>query len=139
MTGDVTAGQPRVPRRTRWVVVVRLAAVLLFLLGCWNVWDGISALARGGFVVADADRVLLLEATTWGWVLLALGVVELAAAPALLRGAGWARVVAVLVAGFNGVVQLAFLVAYPVGATVILVVSALVVWAVVRHGAEVAG
>ncbi|MEU7817136.1 hypothetical protein [Pseudonocardia sp. NPDC049154] len=139
MTGDLTAGDPRAPRRTRWVVVVRLAAVVLFLLGLWNVWDGISALARGGFVVADADRVLLLEVTKWGWVLLALGVVELAAAPALLRGAGWARVVAVLVAGFNGVVQLAFLAAYPVGAVLILVLSALIVWAVVRHGQEVGG
>jgi hypothetical protein len=45
-------------------------------------------------------------------------------------------VVAVLVAGFNGVVQIAFLVAYPLGAVAIMVVSAIVIWAVVRHGGE---
>jgi hypothetical protein len=40
----------------------------------------------------------------------------------------------VLVAGFNGVVQLAFLAAYPVGAILIMVVAAAVIWTVVRHG-----
>ncbi|WP_433505427.1 DUF7144 family membrane protein [Pseudonocardia halophobica] len=137
MTGGIAAGEPGAPRRTRWIVMVRLVAALLFLLGCWNVWDGIAALGRGGFVLADADLVLLLEATAWGWVLLAVGVVELAAAPALLRGTVWARVVAILVAGFNGVVQLAFLAAYPVGAGAILLLCVGIVWTVVRHGGTV--
>ena len=70
----------------------------------------------------------------WGWVLLALGVVEVVAGIALFIGARWARVVAVLVAGFNGVVQLAFLAAYPVGAVLIMVVCALMIWTVVKHG-----
>jgi hypothetical protein len=43
-------------------------------------------------------------------------------------------VVAVLVAGFNGVVQLAFLAAYPVGAILIMIASALVIWTVLDHG-----
>ena len=42
--------------------------------------------------------------------------------------------VAVLVAGFNGVVQLAFLAAYPVGAVLIMILSAVVIWTVVKHG-----
>ena len=42
--------------------------------------------------------------------------------------------VAVLVAGFNGVVQLAFLAAYPVGAVLIMVLAAVVIWTVVKHG-----
>lgn len=68
------------------------------------------------------------------WVLLALGVVEVVAGIALFIGARWARVVAVLVAGFNGVVQLAFLAAYPVGAVLIMIASALVIWTVIKHG-----
>jgi len=137
MTGDTTAGEPRAPRRTGWLVAMWLVAVLLFLLGCWNVWDGVTALSRGGFVLADAEQTVLLEVTAWGWVLLVVGIVEIAAAFALLRGAGWARVVAVVVAGLNGVVQLAFLVAYPVGAIVILVLCVGIIWTVVRHGGAV--
>jgi hypothetical protein len=63
-------------------------------------------------------------------------VVEVCAGIALFIGARWARVVAVLVAGFNGVVQLAFLAAYPVGALLIMALAALIIYAVVRHGAD---
>jgi hypothetical protein len=68
------------------------------------------------------------------WVLLALGVVEVVASIALFIGARWARVVAVLVAGFNGVAHLAFLATYPVGAILIMIASALVIWTVLNHG-----
>ena len=100
-------------------------------------------------MVADADRVVALQvgavritptATTITnqpdrrWVLLALGVVEVVASIALFVGARWARVVAVLVAGFSGVAHLAFLAAYPVGAILIMIASALVIWTVLNHG-----
>ena len=42
--------------------------------------------------------------------------------------------VAVLVAGFNGIMQPAFLAAYPVGAILIMVVAAVVIWTIVKHG-----
>jgi len=123
-------------RRSGWLPVVFGAGVLLIVLGVWNVIDGLSALVRGRFVIADAERVVALHVAGWGWVLLALGVVEVCAGIALFIGAQWARVVAVLVAGFNGVVQLAFLAAYPVGALLIMALAALIIYAVVRHGAE---
>jgi hypothetical protein len=121
-------------RRSGWFGMVVGVGVLLIVLGVWNAIDGLTALFAGGFIVADAERVVALEVAAWGWVLLALGVVEVIAGIALFIGAGWARVVAVLVAGFNGIVQLAFLAAYPVGAVLIMVVAAVVIWTVVKHG-----
>jgi hypothetical protein len=94
----------------------------------------LTALVAGDFVVTDAERVAALQVAAWGWILLTLGVVEVVADIALFIGARWARVVAVLVAGFNGVVQLAFLAAYPVGAVLIMILSAVVIWTVVKHG-----
>lgn len=121
-------------RRSGWFGMVIGVGVLLIVLGVWNVIDGLTALFAGGFVVADAERVVALDVAAWGWVLLAIGVFEVIAGIALFIGARWARVVAVLVAGFNGVVQLAFLAAYPVGAILIMAVAAVVIWTVVRHG-----
>ena len=121
-------------RRSGWFAMVVGVGVLLIVLGVWNAIDGLTALFAGGFVVADAERVLALDVAAWGWVLLALGIVEVVAGIALFIGASWARVVAVLVAGFNGVVQLAFLAAYPVGAVLIMVLAAVVIWTVVKHG-----
>jgi hypothetical protein len=64
---------------------------------------------------------------------LAIGVVEVIAGIALFIGARWAHVVAVLVA-FNGIVQLAFLAADPFGAILVMVVAAVVIWTIVKHG-----
>jgi hypothetical protein len=120
--------------RSGWFGMVVAVGVLLIILGVWNAIDGLTALFTGGFVVSDAERVVALGVDAWGWVLLALGIVEVVAGIALFIGARWARVVAVLVAGFNGVVQLAFLAAYPVGAVLIMIVAAVVIWTVVKHG-----
>ena len=132
MVEPLPAGHPS--RRSGWFAMVVAVGVILIALGVWNAVDGLSALLAGDFVVADAERVVALQVAAWGWVLLALGLVEVVAGIALFIGARWARVVAVLVAGFNGVVQLAFLGAYPVGAVLIMIASALVIWTVVKHG-----
>jgi hypothetical protein len=108
--------------------------MLLIILGVWNAFDGLAALLTGDFVAADAGRVLALDVAVWGWVLLAVAVVEVIAGIALFIGARWARVVAVVVAGFNGIVQLAFLAAYPVGAILVMLVAAVVIWTIVKHG-----
>lgn len=121
----------RLHRRSGWFGMVIGAGVLLIILGLWNVIDGVTALRAGGFVVADAERAVALDVATWGWVLLAIGVIEVVAGIALFIGAGWARVVAVLVAGANGIVQLAFLAAYPVGAILVIAVAAIVIWTIV--------
>jgi hypothetical protein len=122
------------PRRDGWFGAVVAVGVLLIVLGVWNVVDGLAALLTDRFVVADPGEVLVLGTGAWGWVLLAVGAVEVAAGVALFIGARWARMVAVAVAALNGVVQLAFLAAYPVGAVLIMVLSAAVIWVVVRHG-----
>ena len=108
--------------------------VLLIVLGVWNTFDGLSALSAGSFVMADGERVVALDVTAWGWVLLVVGAVEVIAGIALFIGARWARAVAVIVAGSNGIIQLAFLAAYPVGAVLIMVVAVVVIWTVVKHG-----
>jgi hypothetical protein len=129
---SVQSGRPH--RRSGWFAMVIGVGVLLIILGLWNAIDGLTALLAGAFVVADAERVVALDVAAWGWVLLAIGIVEVIAGIALFIGARWARVVAVLVAGFNGIVQLAFLAAYPVGAILIMVVAAVVIWTIVKHG-----
>jgi len=128
------AEHPAGARRNGWFGAVVAVGVLLIVLGAWNLVDGVAVLVTGGFVAADAERVLVLGPGVWGWVLLVVGAVEAAAGVAMFIGARWARVVAVVVAAANGLVQLAFLAAYPVGAILIMLGCAAVIAIVVRHG-----
>ena len=95
MVEPLPAGHPS--RRSGWFAMVIGVGVLLIVLGVWNVIDGLTALFAGGFVIADAERVVALEVAAWGWVLLALGVVEVVAGIALFIG----FVVFIFVGGFN--------------------------------------
>ena len=92
MTEGIDGGLPE--RRSGWFAMVIAVGVILIVLGVWNAIDGLTALVAGDFVVADAERVVALQVAAWGWVLLALGVVEVVAGIALFIGAGgpgWSR------------------------------------------------
>ena len=124
------------PPLSAWVGAVAFAAVIMILLGLWNIIDGLIALTNDKYYTVGPSGLLVLDITGWGWLLLILGIVELAAGFALFSGATWARVVTVVVAAFNGLVQFGFIAAYPVGAVLIMVLSGLVIWAVVVHAGE---
>ena len=92
MTEGINGGLPQ--RRSGWFAMVVAVGVLLIILGVWNAIDGLTALVAGDFVVADAERVAALQVAAWGWILLALGVVEVVAGIALFSvpgGPGWSR------------------------------------------------
>jgi hypothetical protein len=111
-----------------WFGMVAAVGMILVVLGVWNAIDGLRALIARDFVVADAQRIVALQVARVGWVLLAPGIVDVVAIVPLFICPGWARVIAVLVASFNGVVQLAFTAACPVGVVLIPIVSAAVIW-----------
>jgi hypothetical protein len=57
---------------------------------------------------------------------------------ALMRGARWARALAVVIVGLHMVAEFTFLNAYPVWSIIIITIDALVLWALLVHGGEVA-
>src|SRR6185312_7690799 len=61
-------------RAAGWLV---FGGVLILLLGTINIIDGIAAIGRAHFYVANA-RYVFGDLNTWGWVALCLGVAQLA-------------------------------------------------------------
>lgn len=127
---------PGSTRQTGWVGWVAFAAIMLLMVGAFNVIDGFAALLKDDAFVNTGKGLLVFNLTAWGWILLLFGVVQILTGLALLQGATWARVIAVLVALVNAVGQLAFLSAYPIWSTVIIAVDIIVIWAVIVHGEE---
>jgi hypothetical protein len=78
------------------------AATLLFIVGVLNIIYGIGALDDARFVVND-QRYILDDANTLGWVLIVLGVLQLAGALSLLAGNVFGRFVAILGAGLGAI------------------------------------
>jgi hypothetical protein len=119
-----------------WAGWIRFAGVMMIMIGFFNVIDGLVALFKNNFYVVGPNGLLVLNLTGWGWVHLIVGVLAVLAGLALFTNAAWARVVAVILAAFNAIAQLAFLNAFPVWATIVIALDVVVIWALVVHGKE---
>src|SRR5438105_10890859 len=123
---------PSRPRGHGWVV---FAALMLFLAGVFNVIDGLVALADSKFYGAGAVFVWS-DLRTWGWIVLALGVVQLLAGSAILRGRAWGRWFGIVVASLNAIGQMMFIPAYPWWSLLIIALDILVIYGLATHGAQ---
>ncbi|RJQ92295.1 DUF7144 family membrane protein [Amycolatopsis panacis] len=129
------AGRTR--SQTLWVGWIRFAAVMMIIIGAFDIIEGIVALVHKQYYVVSPSGLLVFNLTAWGWVHLIIGALAVAAGAALLSGALWARIVAVGLAAINAIAQLAFVSAHPVWTTIIIALDVLVIWAVIVHGSEV--
>ncbi|MBM7773794.1 putative membrane protein [Actinokineospora baliensis] len=123
-------------QRTGWVGWIFFGAIMMVLAGLSTVIFGLVALFQGDHYLAVPGGLLVFDLTGWGWVHLVVGAVAAFAGFALLGGATWAKVAAVVLAGVNAISQIAFLPAYPAWSLVAIALDVLVIWAVVVHGRE---
>lgn len=75
-------------RVTGWWV---FAGILLAISGILNIIWGIAAIAESNFVTVTGAHYVFSGLNTWGWITLALGVVELFAAGSLFAGGSFGR------------------------------------------------
>ena len=123
-------------RETGWLGWIWFAGIMMIIMGAFNAIEGLVALFRDEYYVVTDEQVLVFDLTTWGWITLLIGVLVALAGAALLSGAAWARVVAVVLAVVNAVAQLAFVSVQPLWSTIVIALCITVIWAVVVHGAE---
>ena len=112
---------------------VTFAAVPLGIAGVFNVFDGILAVSKSTFFMQDATYVFG-DLNTWGWIVMALGTIELLAAFAIVSGSSWAQWFGVGAASLNAIGQLMFLPAYPWWALAMFSVDLLIIFALVVYG-----
>jgi hypothetical protein len=113
---------------------------LLMLVGVFQVMTGIVALAGPGYYTAPTrDLVVDASYTTWGWTHLVLGLVALAVGGGLVFGSTIARVAGVVLVVISAIVNLMFLPAAPVAATLIIGLDVFLLYAITVHGGEAKG
>ncbi|HXV34335.1 MAG TPA: hypothetical protein VD769_10020 [Gaiellaceae bacterium] len=106
------------------------AGVIFYLVGAFNVIGGLGALFRDEVFVAG-NEVLIADTTAWGWLLLVLGLVQLAVGFGIFRGLGWARAVGVILASLSAVLHVAFLVAFPAFSLITIALAVVVIYGLV--------
>lgn len=105
------------------------AAILMTFGGIMAIFQGIAAIAEDDVFVATRNFTYEFSLTGWGWIHLALGALVTAAGIAVFRGAGWARVVGVALAGLSMIANFVWLPYAPVWAIVLLIIDGFIIWA----------
>jgi hypothetical protein len=118
------------PRGYGWVV---FAGVILLMAATLNTIYGIAAIAESHFYVGNTHFVIS-NLNTWGWVVLAIGVLQYCAGLGIFMQATWARWTGVFVAAVNAVIQLVFLPAAPFLSLSVFALDVLVIYGLVAYG-----
>jgi hypothetical protein len=130
-----TVGEARRHAEGHGYGLVLFASILLVIIGCFNVIQGIAAIAHSHVFVANAHYVFA-NLRTWGWITLILGVLVLLAAGGVLAGNQLARWFAVVFIGLNAIDQMFFIPAYPFWALTIIAMDIVALWGLVAYGSR---
>ena len=114
---------------------VIFASVLLLVLGFFNLIDGIVAITKSHFFVANAHYVVG-DLRSWGWTVLILGVLQLLVAAGVVTGNQVARWTAVVLIALNAIAQMMFLPSYPLWSIMIIAIDVVALWGLCAYGSR---
>ncbi|HEY1282444.1 MAG TPA: hypothetical protein VGF22_22370 [Acidimicrobiales bacterium] len=123
---------------TGWVGWIVFAGFFMIINGIFGGLQGLSALLRDQtYFVVGENGLLTFNYTAWGWIHLILGILLIVVGIFLLRGAGWARVLAVIIVGIHMIAQFGFISSFPVWGIIMIALDALILYALLVHGREI--
>ena len=124
-------------RVTGWVGWIIFAGVTMIVLGAFSIIEGLVAVFQRSFYVATTNQLIVhVNYATWGWVHFGIGVAAVLVGFGVMTGLMGARVLGIAIAGISAIVNLAFMVAYPVWGIIIIAIDIVVIYALAVHGRE---
>jgi hypothetical protein len=113
-----------------WIVgFTAFAAMMMILVGFFQISAGVVALFNQDFYVTTPNYVFAFDVGTWGWIHTIWGIALLAAGFALFSGATWARALGAILAIGAAIEAFAFLPYQPFWSVIIIAAAVMVVWA----------
>ena len=120
--------------RSGWI---SFAGLMIIIIGSLDFFEGLIAVIRDKYYAVTPNQIVVVDLTTWGWIMMIWGIVLLLAGFGLLSGATWARWFSIVVGSLNFIAQLGFVGSsqYPLWALTVLALNIVVLYAlIVRWG-----
>jgi hypothetical protein len=115
-----------------WVL---FAGIMILTVAVLNIIWGIAAIGNSSFFVNDT-RYILSGLNTWGWVILIIGALQLAAAFSIWAGGTFGRWFGIAAACANAIAAMLSLPAYPIWSVAILALDLLVIYGLAVYGGD---
>ena len=126
------------PERTSWIGWIIFAALLLILMGIFELIAGFVALVDDDYFQSTgaAPLFLAVDQTTWGVLQLIFGTVAILTGAGMLYGNVIARAFGAGIAIIATLTKLLPIGAYPVWSTIMIAVNVCIIYAITVHGSE---
>ena len=117
----------------RWTGWISFAGLMIVIIGGLDFFQGLIAVIRGQYYAVTPNQIVVVDLTTWGWVMLIWGILLVFAGFGLLSGATWARWFSIVVLSLNVIAQLGFVGSsqYPLWALTVLTLTITVLYALI--------
>jgi hypothetical protein len=112
-----------------WALFV---AAYLVIAGVLNIVWGIVALDNKAYFTSGG--LLWSELNTWGWIAIVVGAIQVLGSMLVAARRAGGAVIAGFLAFFGIMLNFLSIGAYPVWSVIMLVVDAMIIWAVTVHG-----
>jgi hypothetical protein len=115
---------------------VSFAGVLLLILGTLNFIEGLAAIGNAHFFTANAHYIFG-SLKTWGWIVLCLGVLQVAVGLGVFVKNQLARWVGVVALSANAIAQLLMMPAYPFWSLALFTLDILAIYGLIAYGRRI--
>lgn len=117
---------------------IGFAGILMLIIGSIDFFQGLIALLEDEYFIVTASGFLVVDLTTWGWIMLIWGVLLALAGFGLLGGQGWARWFAIVLVSLNFIAQLGFLgnSEFPLWSLTVMALNVIVLYALTARWSE---
>ena len=113
--------------------LVTFAGIMLTIAAVLNTLYGIAAIDSANFFTQNA-RYVFGDLNTFGWCVVALGVIQFCAALAIWRGAAWGRWFGVASASANAILQMLWLPSSHVLGLTVMALDIVAIYGLVAYG-----
>lgn len=108
------------------------AGLLLIMVGSFNLIYGFAALFRQDVLAVTSAGLLVLNYTTWGWLLILVGLLQAGTGLGALAGQSWARVVGIILAVLSAIKHMVIMMAFPLWSLVAIAFDVMVIYGLTK-------
>jgi hypothetical protein len=109
------------------------AGIVVLIAGILNFIWGIAAIDKANFFLED-KRFIISDLSTWGWIVLFIGVIQVVAAFSIWYGGEFGRWIGMIGATLSAIGALLTIPAYPLWALCIFAIDLLVLYGLAAYG-----
>jgi hypothetical protein len=111
------------------------AGIMVVIAGVLNVIWGIAAIDSASFFLED-ERFVLSDLSTWGWIILVIGILQAFAAFSIWAGRGFGRWIGIITAAISAIGAILSLPGYPFWSLAVFGLDLLIIYGLSAYGGQ---